>query len=74
VPKWVGRVGRSFSIVKLKNTLFVGIRISELWVRVADDVNRAGGNLDTIMKNTKALLDASRKVGLEGMYRKLSIC
>jgi hypothetical protein len=31
----------------------------------ADDVNTVGENIDTIQKNTKALLDASMKVGLE---------
>jgi uncharacterized spore protein YtfJ len=31
----------------------------------ADDVNIVGENIDTIQRNIKALLDVSKKVGLE---------
>jgi hypothetical protein len=31
----------------------------------ADDVNIVGDSIDTMQRNTKALLDASKEVGLE---------
>jgi predicted metal-dependent TIM-barrel fold hydrolase len=31
----------------------------------ADDVNIVGGNIDTVNKNTKVVLDAGKEVGLE---------
>jgi hypothetical protein len=39
----------------------------------ADDVNLLGDNIDIIKKNTEALIDASKQVGLEINAEKLSI-
>jgi hypothetical protein len=38
------------------------------------DVNLLGDIIDTIIKNTQTLLDASKEVGLEVNAEKLSIC
>jgi hypothetical protein len=36
----------------------------------ADDVNLLGHNIDTINKNTRSLIDASKEVGLEVIVEK----
>jgi hypothetical protein len=45
----------------------------ELLLAYADDFEILRENIDTTQKNTEALLDTSKKVGLEVNQRKLSI-
>jgi hypothetical protein len=57
-----------FAIRKVQENQ-VGLELN--WTRqllaYADDVNLLGDNMDTIKKNTKSLIDASKVVGLEKM-------
>jgi hypothetical protein len=46
-----------------------GKKVGQL-LMYADDVNLLGGNIDTMMKNTQTLIDASKEVGLEVNTRK----
>jgi hypothetical protein len=39
-----------------------------------DDINILGENIDTIQKNTEALFDVSKEVGLEVNSEKTNIC
>jgi hypothetical protein len=55
-----------FAIRKVQENL-VGLNLNgtRQLLAYANDVNLLGGNIDTIKKNTKTLIDASKEVGLE---------
>jgi hypothetical protein len=56
----------AYAIRKVQENL-VGLKLNgtRQLLAYADDVNLLGGNIDTIEKNTKTLIDASKEVGLE---------
>jgi hypothetical protein len=53
----------------------VGLRldVTHQLMAYVEDVNLLGGNIDTIKKNTKTLIDASMEVGLEINEEKTAI-
>jgi hypothetical protein len=55
-----------YAIRKVQETQ-VGLKLngSHQLLAYADDVNVLGNNIDTIKKNTKTLIDASKEVGIE---------
>jgi hypothetical protein len=54
----------------------VGLKLNgtHQFLAYADDVNLLGDNIDTIKKNTRTLIDASKEVGLEINVEETKCC
>jgi retron-type reverse transcriptase len=57
--------GLEYAIRRRENQDGLILNGSHQLLAYADDVNIVGENIDTIQRNTKAILDVSKEVGLE---------